>query len=108
MLLDGLTFRVYFLCLQQAIEDKKGISGYSDKQEELERVSAVKSEMDEMKGRTLDNMSETVRFDLNYCISSMWVPGSSAYKHINPSLRAKSVGFYSVALFPIALSSVMF
>ncbi|NWH72897.1 IFT81 protein, partial [Piaya cayana] len=45
----------------QAIEDKKGISGYSYTQEELERVSAVKSEMDEMKGRTLDNMSEMVR-----------------------------------------------
>ncbi|NXT82736.1 IFT81 protein, partial [Zapornia atra] len=45
----------------QAIEDKKGISGYSYTQEELERVSAVKSEMDEMKGQTLDNMSEMVR-----------------------------------------------
>nr|XP_009490732.1 PREDICTED: intraflagellar transport protein 81 homolog [Pelecanus crispus] len=45
----------------QAIEDKKGISGYSYTQEELERVSAVKSEMDEMKGRTLDNMSEMVK-----------------------------------------------
>uniref|UniRef100_A0A674JQP3 Intraflagellar transport protein 81 homolog n=1 Tax=Terrapene triunguis TaxID=2587831 RepID=A0A674JQP3_9SAUR len=44
----------------QAIEDKKGISGYSYTQEELERVSAAKSEMDEMKGRTLDNMSEMV------------------------------------------------
>nr|XP_060641470.1 intraflagellar transport protein 81 homolog [Anolis sagrei ordinatus] len=45
----------------QAIEDKKGISGYSYTQEELERVSAVKSEMDEVKGRTLDNMSEMVK-----------------------------------------------
>ncbi|NXI45696.1 IFT81 protein, partial [Galbula dea] len=45
----------------QAIEDKKGVSGYSYTQEELERVSAVKSEMDEMKGRTLDNMSEMVK-----------------------------------------------
>ncbi|XP_062999980.1 intraflagellar transport protein 81 homolog [Elgaria multicarinata webbii] len=45
----------------QTIEDKKGISGYSYTQEELERVSAVKSEMDEMKGRTLDNMSEMVK-----------------------------------------------
>lgn len=45
---------------QQAIEDKKGISGYSYTQEELERVSAVKSEMDDMKGRTLDNMSDMV------------------------------------------------
>uniref|UniRef100_A0A8D2LLJ6 Intraflagellar transport protein 81 homolog n=1 Tax=Varanus komodoensis TaxID=61221 RepID=A0A8D2LLJ6_VARKO len=45
----------------QTIEDKKGISGYSYTQEELERVSAVKSEMDEMKGRTLENMSEMVK-----------------------------------------------
>ncbi|NXS53162.1 IFT81 protein, partial [Brachypteracias leptosomus] len=45
----------------QAMEDKKGISGYSHIQEELERVSAVKSEMDEMKGRTLENMSEMVK-----------------------------------------------
>ncbi|XP_030901392.1 intraflagellar transport protein 81 homolog [Melopsittacus undulatus] len=52
----------------QAIEDKKGISGYSYKQEELERVSAVKSEIDEMKGQTLDNMSEMVR-NLNSMVS---------------------------------------
>uniref|UniRef100_A0ABM5F2N7 Intraflagellar transport protein 81 homolog isoform X1 n=1 Tax=Pogona vitticeps TaxID=103695 RepID=A0ABM5F2N7_9SAUR len=45
----------------QTIEDKKGISGYSYTQEELERVSAVKSEIDEAKGRTLDNMSEMVK-----------------------------------------------
>ncbi|KAJ6656716.1 hypothetical protein lerEdw1_003603 [Lerista edwardsae] len=45
----------------QAIEDKKGISGYSYTQEELERVSAVKSEVDEVKGRTLDNISEMVK-----------------------------------------------
>ncbi|XP_078237894.1 intraflagellar transport protein 81 homolog [Pogona vitticeps] len=45
----------------QTIEDKKGISGYSYTQEELERVSAVKSEIDEVKGRTLDNMSEMVK-----------------------------------------------
>ncbi|XP_054144800.1 intraflagellar transport protein 81 homolog isoform X2 [Melozone crissalis] len=46
---------------EQAIEEKKGISGYSYTQEELERVSAVKSEMDEVKGQTLDNMSEMVK-----------------------------------------------
>ncbi|NXK85803.1 IFT81 protein, partial [Formicarius rufipectus] len=45
----------------QTTEEKKGISGYSYTQEELERVSAVKSEMDEMKGQTLDNMSEMVK-----------------------------------------------
>ncbi|KAG5840733.1 hypothetical protein ANANG_G00191810 [Anguilla anguilla] len=45
----------------QSMEAKKGISGYSDTQEELERVSAIKSELDEMKGRTLDDMSEMVK-----------------------------------------------
>ncbi|NXY90753.1 IFT81 protein, partial [Alcedo cyanopectus] len=45
----------------QALEDKKGISGYSCTQEELEKVSAVKSEVDEMKGRTLDDMAEMVK-----------------------------------------------
>uniref|UniRef100_A0A8D1BUP0 Intraflagellar transport protein 81 homolog n=1 Tax=Sus scrofa TaxID=9823 RepID=A0A8D1BUP0_PIG len=42
----------------QTLEEKKGISGYSYTQEELERVSALKSEVDEVKGRTLDDMSE--------------------------------------------------
>ncbi|XP_069922276.1 intraflagellar transport protein 81 homolog isoform X3 [Oryctolagus cuniculus] len=45
----------------QTTEEKKGISGYSYTQEELERVSALKSEVDEMKGRTLDDMSEMVK-----------------------------------------------
>ncbi|XP_058640644.1 intraflagellar transport protein 81 homolog isoform X2 [Onychostoma macrolepis] len=40
---------------------QRGISGFSDTQEELERVSAIKSELDEMKGRTLDDMSEMVK-----------------------------------------------
>ncbi|XP_049907135.1 intraflagellar transport protein 81 homolog [Epinephelus moara] len=45
----------------QIVEAEKGISGYSDTQEELERVSAIKSELDEKKGRTLDGMSEMVK-----------------------------------------------
>ncbi|XP_018587006.1 intraflagellar transport protein 81 homolog [Scleropages formosus] len=45
----------------ESIEAQRGISGYSNTQEELERVSAVKSELDEAKGRALDNMSEMVR-----------------------------------------------
>ncbi|XP_012518868.1 PREDICTED: intraflagellar transport protein 81 homolog [Propithecus coquereli] len=53
---------------EQAIEEKKGISGYSYTQEELERVSALKSEVDEMKGRTLDDMSEMVK-KLNSLVS---------------------------------------
>lgn len=55
------TISDYLCCvLKQAVEAEKGISGYSDTQEELERVSAIKSELDEKKGRTLDDMSEMV------------------------------------------------
>ncbi|KAK7799958.1 hypothetical protein U0070_008030, partial [Myodes glareolus] len=57
-----------FCFLQHTIEEKKGVSGYSYTQEELERVSALKSEVDEMKGRTLDDMSEMVK-KLNSLVS---------------------------------------
>uniref|UniRef100_A0A673LDH4 Intraflagellar transport protein 81 homolog n=1 Tax=Sinocyclocheilus rhinocerous TaxID=307959 RepID=A0A673LDH4_9TELE len=53
----------------QSLEAQRGISGYSDTQEELERVSAIKSELDEMKGRTLDDMSEMVKLhSLLFCL----------------------------------------
>ncbi|XP_032157207.1 intraflagellar transport protein 81 homolog isoform X2 [Sapajus apella] len=52
----------------ETMEEKKGVSGYSYTQEELERVSALKSEVDEMKGRTLDDMSEMVK-KLNSLVS---------------------------------------
>lgn len=42
------------------MEAEKGISGYSSTQEELEKVSALKSELDQQKGRTLDDMSDMV------------------------------------------------
>uniref|UniRef100_A0A3B3ZJ20 Intraflagellar transport protein 81 homolog n=1 Tax=Periophthalmus magnuspinnatus TaxID=409849 RepID=A0A3B3ZJ20_9GOBI len=45
----------------EIVEAERGIAGYSNTQEELERVSAIKSELDEKKGRTLDSMSEMVK-----------------------------------------------
>lgn len=45
---------------KQRVEAEKGISGYSNTQEELEKVSAIKSELDERKGRALGDMSEMV------------------------------------------------
>ncbi|XP_049341785.1 intraflagellar transport protein 81 homolog isoform X2 [Astyanax mexicanus] len=50
----------------QSLEAQKGISGFSETQEELERVSAIKSELDELKGRTLDDMSEMRKLLLLY------------------------------------------
>lgn len=55
------------------MEAQKRVSGYSDTQEELERVSAVKGELDEMKARSLDDESEmvTIPGDRSHCLSSM-------------------------------------
>ncbi|XP_070689853.1 intraflagellar transport protein 81 homolog [Pempheris klunzingeri] len=67
----------------QIMEAEKGISGYSDTQEELERVSAIKSELDEKKGRTLDDMSEMVKK-----LNSMIAKKKSALAPIIKELRS--------------------
>ncbi|XP_071378182.1 intraflagellar transport protein 81 homolog isoform X2 [Centroberyx affinis] len=67
----------------QTMEAQKGISGYSDTQEELERVSAIKSELDEKKGRTLDGMSEMVKK-----LNSVIVEKKSALAPIIKELRS--------------------
>nr|XP_006640482.1 PREDICTED: intraflagellar transport protein 81 homolog [Lepisosteus oculatus] len=71
----------------QSIEAKRGISGYSDTQEELERVSAIKSELDDVKGRTLDDMSEMVR-KLNSVIAEKKSGLAPVIKELRP-LRQK-------------------
>ncbi|RDD46608.1 Intraflagellar transport protein 81-like protein [Trichoplax sp. H2] len=43
------------------IETKKGVSGYFDTQEELEKVSSMKSEIDDIKNKTLNDISEMVQ-----------------------------------------------
>lgn len=43
------------------LENKKGVTGFRETQEELEKVSALKSEVDETKHRTLDDMSDMVQ-----------------------------------------------
>ncbi|CAN9512707.1 unnamed protein product [Ophioblennius macclurei] len=45
----------------RSLEAEKGISGYSNTQDELENTSAMKNDLDEKKGRTLDDMSEMVK-----------------------------------------------
>ncbi|XP_057686968.1 intraflagellar transport protein 81 homolog [Corythoichthys intestinalis] len=67
----------------QTVEAEKGISGYSNTQEELERVSAIKSELDEKKGRTLDDMSEMVKQ-----LNSMIAEKKSAVAPIIKELRS--------------------
>ncbi|XP_065840482.1 intraflagellar transport protein 81 homolog [Oscarella lobularis] len=43
------------------LEEEKGISGYQKTQEELEKVSTMKSELDERKGKTLEGISEMAK-----------------------------------------------
>ncbi|XP_009002854.1 intraflagellar transport protein 81 homolog isoform X2 [Callithrix jacchus] len=71
----------------ETMEEKRGVSGYSYTQEELERVSALKSEVDEMKGRTLDDMSEMVK-KLNSLVSEKKSALSSVIKELR-QLRQK-------------------
>ena len=54
---------------QAELERKKGVSGIIDAQEQLEKVSAIKSEIDESKGKTLEEISEMVE-QLNEKIAS--------------------------------------
>ncbi|KAG9269996.1 hypothetical protein AMEX_G14903 [Astyanax mexicanus] len=67
----------------QSLEAQKGISGFSETQEELERVSAIKSELDELKGRTLDDMSEMVK-KLNSAIADKKTALSPLIKELRP------------------------
>ncbi|XP_077318116.1 intraflagellar transport protein 81 homolog [Lithobates pipiens] len=67
----------------QAIEQKRGISGYTDTQEELERLSVLKNEVDEMKGRTLDDMSEMVK-KLNTMIADKKSALAPVIKELRP------------------------
>lgn len=43
------------------MEDQRGILGYRDTQDNLEKVSSRKSELDQQKGRSLDEMSMLVK-----------------------------------------------
>ncbi|XP_043924583.1 intraflagellar transport protein 81 homolog [Protopterus annectens] len=71
----------------QSVEAKCGISGYSNTQEELERVSTLKSEMDEKKERSLDFMSEMVK-ELNSIIAEKKSALAPVIKELRP-LRQK-------------------
>lgn len=67
----------------QSMEAEKGISGYSSTQEELEKVSALKSELDQQKGRTLDDMSAMVKK-----LNAMIVEKKSAVAPVLKELRS--------------------
>ena len=43
------------------MESKKGVAGYRETQEALETISAMKGDMDMMKGQTLEDISYMVK-----------------------------------------------
>ncbi|KAK1801049.1 hypothetical protein P4O66_022754 [Electrophorus voltai] len=67
----------------QTLEAQRGISGFSETQEELERVSAIKSELDELKGQTLDDMSVMVK-KLNVAVEEKKAALSPLIKELRP------------------------
>ena len=70
------------VCFQSNVEAMKGVSGYHDTQEELEKVSALKSDLDEQKGKTLEDISELVRI----CTSAQhWVQRADDACRTSPS-----------------------
>ncbi|KXJ17310.1 intraflagellar transport protein 81 homolog [Exaiptasia diaphana] len=65
------------------LENKQGVSGYHDTQEELEKVSAVKSDLDEQKGKTLDDISDLV-VTMNATISEKKSALAPVIKELRP------------------------
>lgn len=81
------------------MEAEKGISGYSNTQENLERVSAIKSELDEKKGRTLDDMSEMVKSPQIYLCSSFYGDVTDKKVHLHLLSRCVSLSLLDLKLF---------
>lgn len=65
------------------LENKKGVTGFHETQEELEKVSAKKSELDEQKGKTLEDISELVR-QLNATIADKKTALAPVIKELRP------------------------
>ena len=75
-----------------ALETRKGVSGFRETQEELEKVSVMKSEMDETKHRTLDDMSDMVK-KLNLAISEKKSLLAPIIKELRPLRQQHQVCF---------------
>ncbi|KAL3848360.1 hypothetical protein ACJMK2_019225 [Sinanodonta woodiana] len=70
------------------VEQKHGVAGYRQTQDNIEKVSAMKGELDETKGRTLEDISEMVKM-LNQKIATRKSALAPIIKELRP-LREKS------------------
>lgn len=78
--------------LQSALENKKGVAGYRQTQEDLEKVSSVKSEYDDRKGKTLEDMSDMVT-RMNRKIAEKKGALAPIIKELRPLRQRNTVGF---------------
>jgi len=70
------------------------IQGFRETQDELEKVSAMKSEMDEMKHRTLDDMSDMVQ-KLHTVIAEKKEMLAPIIKELRPMRQRCQVSFFA-------------
>lgn len=69
--------------LQSVVEKQKGVSGYRETQDALENISSLKSELDGMKGRTLEDISYMVQ-QLNTKITAKKTALAPIIKELRP------------------------
>lgn len=101
--LGWYTDQLSLLCLKQSLEAEKGVSGYSNTQEKLERVSAIKSELDEKKGRTLGDMSEMVMKQEGSVCGSL---RKCYIIHLSPEIHSASISNFLTASTCVVINSV--
>lgn len=74
---------------------QKGVSGYHSAQDELEKVSSIKAELDEKKGQTLEEMSVMVQ-KLNLKIAEKKARLAPVIKELRPLRQQCQVKLTSV------------
>lgn len=71
---------------------QKGVSGFHNAQDELEKVSSIKAELDEKKGQTLEEMSVMVQ-KLNLKIAEKKARLAPVIKELRPLRQQCQVKF---------------
>ena len=72
------------------IEKQKGVAGYRETQDKLEDISSIKSQLDNLKGRTLEDISHMVQ-QLNNKISAKKTALAPIIKELRPMRQRSQV-----------------
>ena len=79
--------------MQSAIEARAGVSGYRETQEALENVSEMKSALDQMKGKTLEDISFMVN-KLTQTINDKKTALAPVIKELRPLRQQAQVTYF--------------